>query len=396
MRLAKFYAALAAIANLFQINALNILITNDDGFGVSNIRELYKAVKALGHNAYIVASASDKSGTGGSLSFATTANLTADTQYGIVKAGAPSVGADPNDSHIWYYNGTPSVCVMVALDYILSTFANFSTPDLVLSGPNYGDNLGDFAYTGSGTIGATYFSIGRGIPAIAFSANYPTTTPYYEVNTTTKAGLKDPATIAAELAANLVQSLVAKANGSRILPLGYGLNVNMPYITSFDNSSCVDPPLIHTRLTGDAWSYGVKFNASTGLFTAGLKVGNDATGINVCINGDCTLIGETALIAKGCYSSVSVFTVDYDAPNFGNNVVDETKLLGALVQNLNSTSLIGGLNATATAGRNASVTTPTATSSVITNDASAARWTRYSGTAASLWLVIGVFLLCSF
>lgn len=58
------------------------LVQNDDGFGVSNIRELYKAVKAYGHNVYIVASTSDKSGTGGSLSFATTANLTADTQYG--------------------------------------------------------------------------------------------------------------------------------------------------------------------------------------------------------------------------------------------------------------------------------------------------------------------------
>ena len=117
---------------------------------------------------------------------------------------------------------------MVALDYIFPTFAIFTLPDLVLFGPNYGDNLGDFAHTGFWIIGATYFSIGRGIPAIAFSANYPTTTPYFYVNTTTKAGLKDPATIAGELAANLVQNLIVKASGSRVLPLGYGLSVNMP------------------------------------------------------------------------------------------------------------------------------------------------------------------------
>ncbi|PMD45504.1 sure-like protein, partial [Hyaloscypha variabilis F] len=195
---------------------------NDDGFGVSNIRELYKAVKAYGHNVYIVASTSDRSGAGGSLSFAATANLTADNQFDIVKAGSPSVGTDPNDSHIWYYNGTPSTCVMAALDYIFPTFANFTLPDLVLSCPNYGDNLGDFAYTGSGTIGATYFSIGRGIPAIAFSANYQRKGRAQD----------DPAKIASSLAANLVQSLIVKASGSRVLPLGYGLNVNMPYITS--------------------------------------------------------------------------------------------------------------------------------------------------------------------
>jgi 5'-nucleotidase len=224
---------------------------------------------------------------------------------GIVKAGSPLVGTDPNDSHIWYCNGTPSTCVMVALDYIFPTFVNFTIPDLVLSGPNYGDTLGDFAYTGSWTIGTAYFSIGRGIPAIAFSANYLITTLYYEVNTTTEAGLKDPATLAGELAASLTQSLILKAKGSRALPLGYGLNVNMPYITSFGSDSCIGPPFIHTRLTGDAWSYGVKFNAATGLFAAGLKVGIDATGINVCINGDCGLTGETALIAKRCYSSLS-------------------------------------------------------------------------------------------
>jgi 5'-nucleotidase len=127
-----------------------------------------------------------------------------------------------------------------------------SNNSITMEGDSLKCSLDDFANTGSGTIGATYFSIGRSIPAVAFSANYLTTTPYYKVNTTTKAGLKDPATLAGELAANLAQSLVIKANGSHVLPLSYGLNVNMPYITSFDNDSCIDIPFIHTRLTGDA------------------------------------------------------------------------------------------------------------------------------------------------
>jgi 5'-nucleotidase len=93
-----------------------------------------------------------------------------------------------------------------------------------MSGPNYGDNVSDFAYTGSGTISATYFAIGRGIPAIAYSANYSygVGISYYQVNTTTPAGLKDPATIAGELAANLAQHLIVKANGGRICRWGMG------------------------------------------------------------------------------------------------------------------------------------------------------------------------------
>jgi 5'/3'-nucleotidase len=256
-------------------------------------------------------------------------------------------------------------------------------------GQTTGDNLGDFAYTGSGTIGTTYFSIRRGIPGIAFSANYLTTTPYYEVNTTTKARLKDPATIAGELAASLVQSLILKANGEKVLPLGYGLNVNMPYITSFDNDSCIIPPFIHTRLKGDAWNYGVKLNTATGLFAAGLKVGYEAAGINVCINGDCGLIDETALIAKGCYSAVSVFTVDYDPPSCGKGTVDQNALLGSVVQSFNSTNVVGELNGTATTGSNGTVTTKSP-SAVVTSGAGT--WMG-SCVAVGFGLAVAIMLL---
>jgi hypothetical protein len=174
-----------------------------------------------------------------------------------------------------------------------------------------------------------------------------------------------------------------------VLPLDYGLNVNMPYITSFDNDTCINPPFIHTRLTGDAWSYGVKFNASTGIFTAGLKVGPYATGINVCINGDCGLIGETALIAKGYYSAVSVFTVDYDAPSCSAGAVDETKLLGSLVQNMNSTTLVRWLNATTTAKSIGSASTLSVTA-VVTNDAGPS--VRSSAAAVSC-LAVAILLL---
>jgi hypothetical protein len=66
---------------------------------------------------------------------------------GFIKAGAPAFGQDPIDPNIFYYNGTPATMVFLALDYVLPKYANLSTVDLVLSGPNFGLNLGPFLYT---------------------------------------------------------------------------------------------------------------------------------------------------------------------------------------------------------------------------------------------------------
>lgn len=77
-----------------------------------------------------------------------------DSIYSLIPAGAPSIGTDPHDSHIWYYNGTPAACTFMALDYVLPNFAEFKVPDLVVTGPNYGTNLGPFVWTLSGTAGA--------------------------------------------------------------------------------------------------------------------------------------------------------------------------------------------------------------------------------------------------
>ncbi|RDL41278.1 SurE-like protein [Venustampulla echinocandica] len=365
MRFSQLTSALVVAAvGSSAVNGLNILISNDDGFGTANIREMYKAVKAYGHTVWIVASVTNQSGAGGTAIYTTERNLTIDSEFGIVKKGQPSVGADPNDSHIWYYNGTPSACVQVALDYVLPRYANFSTPDLVLSGPNYGLNLGPFLYTLAGTLGAAYTAVERSIPAIAFSGGTSVQTAYYHVNTTTSAGLKDTATIYGELAANLAQQLitnVAKKGGGRLLPPGYGINVNMPFITSFTNDSCINPPFIHTRLTGGADVDEAVYNSTTGLFTWGNVV---PEGANTCINGDCSLPGETDILNAGCQSSVSVFTVDYDAPLACHASPDLRGDLAPLVQYANSTIKVGGLDGTSSVTNGTAVitaATPTST-----------------------------------
>lgn len=56
-------------------------------------------------------------------------------------------------------------------------------------------------------------------------------------------------------------------------------------------------------------------NETTGLFDYGIATAAQSRGANACINGDCSLPGETVVVDSGCYSSISVFTLDYDAPN---------------------------------------------------------------------------------
>lgn len=118
----------------------------------------------------------------------------------------------------------------------------------------------------------------------------------------------------------------------------------------------------------------MKFNSTPGLFKNQLVY--DTPALNVCINGDCSLPGEADFLDKDCKTSVSVFTVGYDAPDSsscaaGNQTAAIRSALGPLVQYLNSTSLVGGLNETTGVFGNSTATkttsaTGSATSAVFT------------------------------
>ncbi|KAF7198094.1 Acid phosphatase [Pseudocercospora fuligena] len=318
-------AAVAAFAA--QASALNVLMGNDDGFGAANLREFYRLLKAEGHDVVVVSEADNQSGMGGRAVFTNLPTLPAGSEYGLIPPGAPSIGQDPHDKNIWYYNGTPAATAFVGLDYVLPNFSNFKEPDLVVAGPNFGLNLGPFLYTLSGTAGYTYASVGRGYPAIAFSGGNPEQRSYTWINKTTASGHPDPATIQAQLAVKVVQALVkATPKGERLLPLGYGISVNTPFITSLFNDSCINPPFVQTRLTGGADYDIAVFNSTSKTFTYKNTV---PSGGNQCINGDCSLPGETEILSTGCQSSISVFTVDYDAP-IGRSQTDIRHRLSSL------------------------------------------------------------------
>ncbi|KAL0947264.1 hypothetical protein HGRIS_013385 [Hohenbuehelia grisea] len=289
------------------VSGLNILLTNDDSWASANVRATYEALKSDGHKVLLVGPAVQQSGKGGTSVFPTV-NITAPGgEFGSIPVGAPYFGHDALDQNIWYFNGTPAATALFALDVIVPTrFRTDEKIDLVVSGPNEGSNLGPFLYTLSGTIGAAYASVERSIPAIALSAGNGTHRSF-----TTNTGSKtDPANIAGRLTANFVAALARGVNTkkSRLLPLGVGIGINFP--TFGPGNPCVAPPFTLTRLTGGATIDKVVINPATGFPTFTNLV---TDGINVKLNGLHNLPGETVVNA-GCKTSVSVFSIDYDAP----------------------------------------------------------------------------------
>lgn len=73
-----------------------------------------------------------------------------------------------------YFNGTPAATAVFAIDIIAPMHFGKESIDLVVSGPNEGSNNGPFLYTISGTIGAAYASVERGVSRYTFDdLDYP-------------------------------------------------------------------------------------------------------------------------------------------------------------------------------------------------------------------------------
>ena len=133
---------------------------NDDGFGSAQLREFKCCFDEEGHTTVVVAPVDNESGQGGRAVYTTSRNLTTASEFDLIPAGAPSLGRDPNDPDIWFYNGTPAACTFNALDLGLPRYYNNMTIDLYTGGPNFGGNIGPFLYTLSGTMGGTYAAVG--------------------------------------------------------------------------------------------------------------------------------------------------------------------------------------------------------------------------------------------
>lgn len=128
------------------LERVRILITNDDGYHSEGIIALENALSEIG-DCYVVAPASEMSGASHSLTLARPLRIR------------------EIDARHWTVDGTPTDCVTIALNQILSAEER---PHICVSGINHGANLGDDA-TYSGTVAGAMEATILGVSGLAFS-----------------------------------------------------------------------------------------------------------------------------------------------------------------------------------------------------------------------------------
>ena len=123
---------------------MKILLSNDDGVHAPGLRVLYEELKKLG-TVKVVAPLEEKSTTGHSLTLHKPLRLI------------------PIDKDFWGINGSPADCVTMGVRHIFK-----GMPDIIVSGPNRGANLGQDVYY-SGTVSAAREGSILGVPSFAVS-----------------------------------------------------------------------------------------------------------------------------------------------------------------------------------------------------------------------------------
>jgi len=123
---------------------VRILLSNDDGYQARGLRTLAEHLAGL---AEVTIVAPDRNRSGASNS------LTLDLPLRVEQA----------EDKVYYVNGTPTDCVHIAITGLLAR-----PPDMLISGINHGENLGDDVIY-SGTVAAAMEGRFLGIPAIAVS-----------------------------------------------------------------------------------------------------------------------------------------------------------------------------------------------------------------------------------
>jgi 5'/3'-nucleotidase SurE len=189
-----------------QDGSLRILLTNDDGYQAPGIQTLYAALTSAGHQVIMVAPLENQSSTGG-------ASYADPGEFVDVIQQAPG---------IWSVDSTPSDAVRVGLDL----FFTDNPPDLIISGMNFGQNLGQPASNASGTIGAALVGTYKNVPAIAVSVGIL-------VDEMDSTPVPFPSTFAAFTPAanfivNLIEQLKQTAHNGQLLPPRVMLNLNFP------------------------------------------------------------------------------------------------------------------------------------------------------------------------
>jgi 5'-nucleotidase len=164
---------------------MRILISNDDGYLAPGLAALADALASIAE-IMVIAPDSNRSGASNS--------LTLDRPLSVQRMA----------NGYYVVNGTPSDCVHIAMTALYN-----APPDLVVSGINNGQNMGDDTLY-SGTVAAATEGYLFGVPAIAFSQ-------------------VDHGWAHIDAAARVARDIVLRHAG--ILDAPYLLNVNIPNVS---------------------------------------------------------------------------------------------------------------------------------------------------------------------
>jgi 5'-nucleotidase len=129
---------------------MRILLTNDDGYLAPGIRTVFASLVAAGHEVVMIAPERNSSGAGQSIAVYDPISITQ---------------VEPD---IYFVTSTPADSVRLGLQVVYGSPQNY--PDLVISGVNLGENIGEDVHY-SGTVGAAREASMHGIRAVAFSTN---------------------------------------------------------------------------------------------------------------------------------------------------------------------------------------------------------------------------------
>ncbi len=124
----------------------NILISNDDGYESIGLKVLLNIAEQLANNVFIVSPKNNQSAKSKSITI------------------RKNIYFRQISKNFWIVNGTPTDCMIFALNYLFKK----NKPDLILSGINAGSNIGD-EVSYSGTVAAAWEGAVRRIDSIALS-----------------------------------------------------------------------------------------------------------------------------------------------------------------------------------------------------------------------------------
>ncbi|KIP01339.1 hypothetical protein PHLGIDRAFT_507449 [Phlebiopsis gigantea 11061_1 CR5-6] len=260
-------------------HAERIVISNDDGWAVAQIRAQFNALVEAGHDVILSAPAENQSGRGGLQIPATP--LLVSCEFDSCPAGA-SKGNNASDPRLNWINAFPADGAQYGIQTLAPRLWNGAAPDFLVSGPNVGLNTG-IALPFSGTVGAAGKAVQLGVPAVAFSGVSTAQESYNALAVTPASATVAAAKAYTTLASAFLDALFAQpAAQPAYLPAGVLLNVNLPAL----NDTCTPARV--------AW-----------VLTRGFPVLLGNPDVVTCSNGG-RLPTEGDVVNSGCYASVSV------------------------------------------------------------------------------------------